>query len=80
MKFTPNALTVLEKRYLLKDEEGKIKETPEELLRRVADAIAAPEGRAKKLWADRFFELMINHRFLPNSPTLINAGKKKGQL
>ena len=77
---TANALTVLESRYLLRDEQGKVIETPTQLFERVAQAIAEPEKRDKALWAEKFYELMASRRFLPNSPTLMNAGKKGGQL
>ncbi len=82
--FSKNALRVLEKRYLLRDEEGRLVETPEGLCRRVARAVAAVEGRWQALSPteaeERFYELMIQSRFLPNSPTLMNAGKERGQL
>jgi ribonucleoside-diphosphate reductase alpha chain len=83
MYLTENALKVLTHRYLLKDEEGKVKETPEEMFRRVAKAIASAEGLYggdPKEWEEIFFNLMANLRFLPNSPTLMNAGKDIGQL
>lgn len=85
MKIGKNAITVLEKRYLKKDENGKNIETVEQMFRRVADAIAAADAAyddkadVKKL-SDRFYELMTNLEFLPNSPTLMNAGKELGQL
>ena len=79
-----NALIVLRKRYLVKDEQGMPIETPEGLFRRVADALAQAEdryggGRREKT-ADAFFHMMNNLEFLPNSPTLMNAGRKLGQL
>ncbi|MGE5894025.1 MAG: adenosylcobalamin-dependent ribonucleoside-diphosphate reductase [bacterium] len=80
---TPNALRVLEARYLLKDEHGGVKEKPEELFRRVSRAVAAAEKLYHKdaaYWEERFFDLMSSLRFLPNSPTLMNAGKDLGQL
>ncbi len=82
---TDTALQVLEKRYLMKDNKGKVVETPEGLFRRVAQAIAAaelsynPKANVKAV-EDEFFKLMYNLEFLPNSPTLMNAGKKLGQL
>lgn len=84
-KLTPNAKVVLEKRYLLKDDAGRVIETPGELFARVAKAVASQEGRSnegrsKSEWFERFYELMASLRFLPNSPTLMNAGKSKGQL
>lgn len=84
--FSKNALKVLEKRYLLRDEQGRLKETPEELFRRVAIAVAS----AEKQWgatdaeiekvSERFFQSMYSCSFMPNSPTLMNAGKPGGQL
>jgi ribonucleoside-diphosphate reductase alpha chain len=82
---TDTALQVLEKRYLLRDAKGKVIETPEEMFRRVAKAIAAaeliydPKANSKAV-EDEFFKLMSGLEFLPNSPTLMNAGKKLGQL
>jgi ribonucleoside-diphosphate reductase alpha chain len=82
---TDTALQVLEKRYLKKDKQGKLAETPEEMFRRVANAIAAaeliynPKANVKAV-EDEFFKLMYGLEFLPNSPTLMNAGKKLGQL
>jgi ribonucleoside-diphosphate reductase alpha chain len=88
---TPAALseiarTVLKKRYLIKDEQGNVAETPESMFRRVADTIAAVEGRygaSKKQaaeWSDRFYRLMTQGLFEPNSPTLMNAGRPLGML
>ena len=84
--FTPNALKVLEKRYLKKNEEGKIVETPHELFKRVARSIAAAdlhygssETEAEALGVS-FYDMMTALNFLPNSPTLMNAGRRLGQL
>lgn len=83
--FSANALTVLEKRYLKKDKEGKVVETPEEMLRRVAENIASAE-RLHNPQADtgemarKFYRLMSSLTFLPNSPTLMNAGHSLQQL
>jgi ribonucleoside-diphosphate reductase alpha chain len=85
IKLTENALKVLEKRYLKKDKTGKPIETPEQLFRRVARAIAAadliydPKADAAKR-EDEFYHTMVNLNFLPNSPTLMNAGRELGQL
>lgn len=83
MILTENALRVLRARYLLKDEYGRVIETPEEMFRRVAKTVASAErlyGGDPARWEDRFFDVMTNLRFLPNSPTLMNAGKDIGQL
>ena len=82
---TDTALQVLEKRYLLRDNKGKVIESPEEMFRRVAKAIAAAEliydpGANTKAIEDAFYRLMYGLEFLPNSPTLMNAGKRLGQL
>ncbi len=83
---TPNAITVLEMRYLNRDEEGKIIETPEGLFRRVASHIAKAEALYGKSDIEvqeaenQFYELMTSLAFLPNSPTLMNAGLRLGQL
>jgi ribonucleoside-diphosphate reductase alpha chain len=83
MQLTDNALKVLRARYLLKDEQGNIIETPEDMFKRVAHAIASTEslyGGNPEEWEKRFYEAMSNLLFLPNTPTLINAGKEIGQL
>jgi ribonucleoside-diphosphate reductase alpha chain len=80
LKFDVNAIRVLQERYLLKDERGSIIETPTEMLRRVSKAIASVEKHDKMKWEKKFFEMMKNLKFLPNSPTLMNAGTKLGQL
>ena len=74
-----NALVVLEKRYLRKDGDGNIVETPEQMLRRVARAIAQAEtiyGTRSDAahWEDEFYDVMATLDFVPNSPTLMNAG------
>jgi ribonucleoside-diphosphate reductase alpha chain len=76
-----NARHVLERRYQLRDEEGRVAETPAELFRRVARAVAEaeiPAARARA--AERFEGRMAALEFLPNSPTLMNAGRPHGQL
>jgi ribonucleoside-diphosphate reductase alpha chain len=83
--FSQNAIKVLERRYLLKDEKGNLIETPENMLWRVARAVAKAEGSfgdegSEKEWAERFFGMMARLDFLPNSPTLMNAGTSAGQL
>ncbi len=84
--FTQNARTVLERRYLAKDENGKVVETVEEMFRRVASTIAAAdaaygkgEDEIKRL-ENEFYEMMTECEFMPNSPTLMNAGRPLGQL
>ncbi len=80
-RWSDNARIVLEERYLLRGERGHLSESPEGMLVRVARAVAEPERpRARKLWEDRFYALMAAGDFLPNSPTLMNAGKADGQL
>jgi ribonucleoside-diphosphate reductase alpha chain len=83
MKLSENALKVLKTRYLLRDEKGKVIETPEEMFQRVAHAIASAEtlyGENPEVWETKFYEAMSTLLFLPNTPTLINAGKDIGQL
>ncbi|MDP3878823.1 MAG: adenosylcobalamin-dependent ribonucleoside-diphosphate reductase [Dehalococcoidales bacterium] len=85
LKLGVNAIKVLERRYLLRDEAGNIIETPTGLFRRVAHAIASAETKFdpaadyKGLEQD-FFEILTNLEFLPNTPTLMNAGAPLGQL
>lgn len=85
LKLGINAIKVLERRYLLRDEEGNVIETPTGLFRRVAHAIAAVEtsfGAAADIGSleQEFYELMSNLDFIPNTPTLMNAGTPLGQL
>lgn len=80
-----NALKILQQRYLIRDAEGIPKETPEELFMRVAKAVAQAEvkyGRKEEaeIWKQRFFSMMTQLDFLPNSTTLMNAGTVYGQL
>ena len=77
MILTENARTVLERRYL-KKEGDVVVETPEEMLRRVAKNIAQLE--TDPIWEEKFFEIMDNREFMPNSPTLMNAGRELQQL
>ncbi len=82
---TRNAITVLERRYLKRDTEGKVLETPTDLFLRVADTISAadrifdPQADETKL-AATFYRMMADLEFMPNSPTLMNAGRELGQL
>ncbi|MCM2359034.1 MAG: adenosylcobalamin-dependent ribonucleoside-diphosphate reductase [Geobacteraceae bacterium] len=83
MELSENALKVLHARYLLKDETGRVVESPKEMFGRVARAVARAEelyGDSPRAWEERFFDLLSELRFLPNSPTLMNAGKSMGQL
>ncbi|MEB3186952.1 MAG: vitamin B12-dependent ribonucleotide reductase [bacterium] len=81
-----NAITVLEKRYLRKDEHGVVCETPEGLFRRVARTLAEVDAQygaspvEVEATSERFYQLMAGLEFLPNSPTLANAGTRTGQL
>jgi len=85
ISLTENAIHVLERRYLRKDKQGQVIETPEEMFRRVAQAIASAEliynpKTDVKAREKEFYQLMANLEFLPNSPTLMNAGRELGQL
>lgn len=82
----PNTDVVLQKRYLRKSLDGRFTESPRDLFWRVASAIAAEEGkyegssREPESLARDFYDLMTSWKFLPNSPTLMNAGTDLGQL
>ncbi len=85
LKLSLNAVQVLEKRYLLKDEQGKVVESPAGLFRRVARVIASVDKLYDKnadteTIGDAFYGMMSRLEFLPNSPTLMNAGTDIGQL
>lgn len=85
MQLSENARKVLEARYLRRNAEGKINETPDQLFARVARAIAHAElllGNREQaaVWEERFYSLLADLDFLPNSPTLMNAGTPLGQL
>ncbi len=75
LKLSVNAMKVLSARYLLKDETGKIIETPSQLFRRVAKAVDLD-----KKYEEEFYRLMASRDFMPNTPTLMNAGTRMGQL
>ncbi|TDA32059.1 MAG: hypothetical protein DSO02_05860, partial [Hadesarchaea archaeon] len=82
-KLTVNALEVLRSRYLLKDETGRIVETPQQMFSRVAKAIAGVDrnyGEDPEESERIFYGMMARLEFLPNSPTLFNAGTEMGQL
>ena len=86
LDLTPNALTVLQKRYLKKDDSGRPVEQPSDMFRRVARNLASAEANygadAAQVRAveERFYRLMTRLEFLPNSPTLMNAGRVFQQL
>ena len=86
VKLSDNALKVLERRYLKKDKEGRVIESPDELFRRVAHTVASVEkayGRNESQVRDlenKFYNMMTNLEFMPNSPTLMNAGRELSQL
>lgn len=85
LQLSENALKVLERRYLAKDENGNVVETPEEMFERVAKTMAEVEKKFDpqanvEQWTDEFYDMMASLDFLPNSPTLMNAGRPLGQL
>ncbi|MBF0338102.1 MAG: vitamin B12-dependent ribonucleotide reductase [Nitrospirae bacterium] len=86
MNLTPNAIKVLEKRYLKKDDAGVPIETPQDLFKRIARFVASADLNYGKGVPEieslegEFYELMTSLSFLPNSPTLMNAGRRLGQL
>ncbi len=85
LKLPVNTMEVLKKRYLLKDDRQNIRETPSELFRRVAHHVAQGERNVRALLPveeveEKFYQMMRNLEFLPNSPTLMNAGATLGQL
>ena len=84
MELDENALLVLRKRYLIKDEAGNPVETPDQLFQRVASTVAAAEGGfrngRREEMEEAFYRMMARLEFLPNSPTLMNAGRPSGQL
>jgi len=82
---SPNALYILKKRYLKHDGHGRVIESPSDMFRRVAATMAQAEriyDRAADTarWEDAFYDVMSRLEFLPNSPTLLNAGRLSGQL
>jgi ribonucleoside-diphosphate reductase alpha chain len=85
LKLPINTVQVLRRRYLLKDENRRIVETPSEMFRRVAHHVAqveandASQQRVEDV-EDRFYHMMRRREFIPNSPTLMNAGTRLGQL
>jgi ribonucleoside-diphosphate reductase alpha chain len=85
VKLSDNARVVLEKRYLRKDDNGAVTETPEEMFFRIAENIALAESKFNAdanadIWTEKFYGVMTDLDFLPNSPTLMNAGRELQQL
>lgn len=86
LNLSENAVKVLERRYLKRDKDGNCTETPADMFRRVADTIASGDlqfGKSQsevKELSDRFYKAITNRYFMPNSPTLMNAGRELGQL
>lgn len=85
INLSATALTVLQQRYLVKDENGKVIETPDEMFHRVAKTIGNVEAQYdqsidKIALEEKFYRSMVQLKFLPNSPTLMNAGTRIGQL
>jgi ribonucleoside-diphosphate reductase alpha chain len=84
LKLSLNAISVLSQRYLLRDNSRKVIEAPSAMFRRVSEYVAKAERnflpKKENYFAEKFYEKMSNLEFLPNSPTLMNAGTKLGQL
>ncbi len=86
MELSENAILVLKRRYLKKDDNGEVIEGPEDMFRRVARTISEVEriygggDREVGHWEEVFYHMMTGFKFLPNSPTLMNAGRELGQL
>ncbi len=82
---SPTALRILEKRYLRRDALARVVESPKDMFRRVAHAIAQAENSWSSLdevdyYENEYYRMMGSLEFLPNSPTLMNAGRENGQL
>jgi ribonucleoside-diphosphate reductase alpha chain len=83
MPFSPSAWEILRHRYLRKNASGAVIETPEEMFARVARTVASAEANyhgSVAQWEETFFHLLSSLQFLPNSPTLMNAGTTHEQL
>ena len=83
--FSDNALVVLKRRYLMRDNNGHPTETPDTMLHRIANAIAASDSSYTskvnvQKTAEKFYQMLRKKDFLPNSPTIMNAGRELGQL
>ena len=79
VELSENAKTIMNKRYVMRDKKGEPMETPEDVFKRVARFVASNEEESEK-WDGVFYEAMSELKFLPNSPTLVNAGMPKGSL
>lgn len=86
LNFSENAIKVLEKRYLKRDKDGNCTETPSDMFKRVAETIAKGDlnfGKSQEevnQLSKRFYDVITHRFFMPNSPTLMNAGRELGQL
>lgn len=86
LNFSENAIKVLEKRYLKRDKDGNCTETPSDMFKRVAETIAKGDFNFEKSQEEvnqlskRFYDAITHRFFMPNSPTLMNAGRELGQL
>ena len=85
LKLGVNAIHVLKNRYLMKDKDGKVTETPRQMFRRIAKAVAKADilydkNAEVEQTEETFYQVMVDSLFLPNSPTLMNAGTRLGQL
>lgn len=86
LNFSENAIKVLEKRYLKRDKDGNCTETPSDMFKRVAETIAKGDlnfGKSQEevnQLSKRFYDAITHRFFMPNSPTLMNAGRELGQL
>ncbi len=85
MELSANAMQVLQARYLRRDDDRKVAETPSALFERVARSVSQAElswgsAREAKDWEEKFLQMLTSLEFLPNSPTLMNAGTRLGQL
>ena len=86
LNFSENAIKVLEKRYLKRDKDGNCTETPSDMFKRVAETIAKGDlhfGKSQEevnQLSKRFYDAITHRYFMPNSPTLMNAGRELGQL
>lgn len=80
LKLSLNAVKVLQSRYLLRNEEGEVIETPLEMFKRVSKAVSSVEKHDSTKWEKEFFDMMFKLEFIPNSPCLMNAGTRFQQL